>query len=141
MSAVYERPGVRFEYPENWMLDEEDGADGERSVSVYSPEGAFWTIALHPPFTASESLLDAALSAMQEEYPELDTEQVDEQIGQFPAIGYDMNFYCLDLTSTAKVRCVSTPDTTYLIFYQAEDRELARIERVFHAMTFSLLSS
>ncbi len=141
MSAVYDRLGLRFEYPENWILDEEEAVAGNQSVSVYSPEGAFWTIAVHPPQTDQQSLLDAALNAMQEEYDELDSETVEQQIGHHRVRGYDMNFYCLDLTSTARVRCVEMPQSTLLIFYQAEDREMQRIEPIFEAMTASLLGA
>ena len=48
MPAVYDKMGIRFLYPDNWALDEEDALQGNQSVSVYSPEGAFWSIVLHP---------------------------------------------------------------------------------------------
>ena len=48
--------------------------------------------------------------------------------------GYDMNFYCLDLTNTAQVRTYSTPEAAYVIFCQAEDRELRQIEKIFQVI-------
>ena len=139
MAAVYDGLGVRFEYPESWILDEEDAVSGSQSVSVYSPEGAFWTIVIHPPRADGQALLDATLDAMREEYDELDVEPIEEAIGRRATVGYDFNFYCLDLTSSARVRCVDTPAAMLLVFYQAEDREWERIEPVFKAMTTSLL--
>ena len=139
MSAEYDRLGIRFEYPENWSLDEEDAVSGSQAVSVHSPQGAFWTVAIHPPNTDRQALLDAALGAMREEYDELDVEMVEQALGPYQAMGYDFNFYCLDLTSTACVRCVTTPAAMLIIFHQAEDRDLPDIAPVFEAMTASLL--
>jgi hypothetical protein len=53
--------------------------------------------------------------------------------------GFDLNFYYLDLTNTACVRCLRTERATYAVFSQAEDREFAEIQRVFLAITTSLL--
>ena len=48
MPAVYEKSGIRFSYPENWIVDEEDATEGQTSISVSSPGGlAFWTIVIH----------------------------------------------------------------------------------------------
>ena len=41
---MYEKMGIRFLYPENWMLDEEEASSRLVSVTVYSPHGAFWSI-------------------------------------------------------------------------------------------------
>ena len=38
MPAVYEKMGIRFMYPDNWTLDEEEALHGNQSVSVYSPQ-------------------------------------------------------------------------------------------------------
>ena len=47
---------------------------------------------------------------MREQYDELDAEAVTEKVAGKELIGYDMNFYCLDLTNTAQVRSFRTPD-------------------------------
>ena len=39
MPATYDKMGIRFLYPENWTLDEEDAVQGCKSVSVNSPKG------------------------------------------------------------------------------------------------------
>jgi hypothetical protein len=56
-------------------------------------------------------------------------------------VGYDLAFYCLDLTNTAHVRGLRFAHTTYTIYCQAEDREYERVKRVFEAMTVTLLGS
>ncbi|HWB10740.1 MAG TPA: hypothetical protein VG826_16035 [Pirellulales bacterium] len=139
MPATYEKLGIRFQYPDNWTLDEGEALEGEKSVSVYSPGGAFWSVMIHPPWQAPEELVDAALTTMKEVYDELDAEAVEETVGQTDLVGCDMNFYCLDLTNTAAVRSGRTDEATLVIFWQADDRELAEVEAIFRAITLSLL--
>ena len=87
----------------------------------------------------SEELVDTALQTMKQVYDELDAEAVAETIGEVELVGCDMNFYCLDLTNTAAVRSGRTGEATLVIFWQADDRELADVEAVFRAITRSLL--
>lgn len=139
MPAVYDKLGIRFQYPENWTLDDTEALAGNRSVTVYSPGGAFWSVAVHVPRRPPQELADEALAAMREVYDELDAEPLAEELAGQAVIGYEMNFYCLDLTSTAWVRSFERPWASYVLFCQGEDRELAAVEPVFRAMTLSLL--
>jgi hypothetical protein len=54
--------------------------------------------------------------------------------------GFDLNFYCLDLTNTAQVRTLATPAAIYLILCQAEDREWNELAPVFAAITTSFVT-
>jgi hypothetical protein len=139
MAAIFDKLGIRFLYPENWQLDESEALAGNQLVSVYSPGGSFWSVMIHPPSTAPATLAAAALKAMRQQYDELDSEEVRETVGGHDLVGYDMNFYCLDLTNTARVRSYRTPDAAYVVFCQADDREFAEIEEVFRAITMSLI--
>ena len=76
---------------------------------------------------------------MRQQYDDLDADEVHETVAGQDLVGYDMNFYCLDLTNTAQVRSYNTPDAAYVIFCQADDREFAEIEEIFRAITISLL--
>jgi len=139
MPAKYRQPGLRFEYPENWQLEEDRPGVGRASVTVYSPGGAFWSVALHPREVSPFKLADLLVQAMREEYKDLDVEEVREIMAGHELIGYDLGFFYLDLTNTAKIRTLRTRYGTYAFFCQAEDREFAALEKVFQAMTTSLL--
>lgn len=139
MPGVFDKLGIRFQYPENWALDERDALEGENSVAVYSPGGSFWSIVVYDADLPLSDLVEAALTAMREEYDELDIEAVRETVAGQKLIGYDLNFYCLDLTNTALIRGVRGEGATYLIYCQADDREFADLEPVFRAITTSLL--
>jgi len=140
MPALFNKFGIHFQYPENWTLETDSSAPGRQTVSVYSPGGGFWTVALSPHDSDPAKLAETALETIAHEYDELDSEQASESIGDVDLVGYDLNFYCLDLTNTAWIRAGRTSRATYLVICQAEDREFDQISPVFRAMTTSLLT-
>ena len=157
MPGTYERAGLYFDYPESWRLEEggpgedaDDGDDGSNapepggedepaSVTVHSPGGAFWTVLKYRGASDPRRYLEGSLAAMREEYGDLDVVAAEESLHGHRLTGYDLNFFYLDLTSTAHLRGVKTLGSTLLILCQADDREWDRIEGVFQAMTSSLL--
>jgi hypothetical protein len=141
MPAKYDKLGISFQYPENWTLDEADALAGRNSVTVYSPGGAFWSVAVHPRSADAEKLARGVVNLMKEEYEELEAEEASETVGGQAATGFDMNFYYLDFTNSAQVRMLKTDRATYTVFCQGEDREFDRLQPVFRAMTASLLGT
>ena len=141
MPTEFNKLGISFLYPDNWTLDEEDALAGRKSVTVYSPGGAFWSISAHPRSADPARLAKVAAEAMKEEYEDLEAEQSQETIAGCELLGYDLSFYCLDLTNTASVRCFRTHRATYTVYSQAEDREFEAVRAVFLAMTTSFLGN
>jgi hypothetical protein len=141
MPAVFDKMGIRFLYPENWTLDEQEALEGNRAVTVYSPGGAFWSIALHPTSTDPGELAAAAAEILRAEYDDAESEKVSEEIGGVPMSGFDVNFFYLDLTNTALIRGFRTATDSCLVLCQAEDREFGRLAPVFCAITTSLLTN
>jgi hypothetical protein len=153
MPATYERSGLYFDYPESWLLEEGgqsddadqagdvDPSEGDEpvSVTVHSPGGAFWTVLKYRGASDPRRYLEASLSAMREEYEDLDAEPAEESLHGHRLTGYDLNFFYLDMTNTTHIRGVKTLGSTLLILCQADDKEWERIEGVFQAMTSSLL--
>ncbi len=141
MTAIYDKLGIQFQYPENWTLDEGQALTEHNSVSVYSPDEAFWSVMIYPPTEDPAKLAADVLSAMRGEYDNLDAEAAQETVAGHRLLGYDMNFYCLDLTNTAMVRSLSLPQHTLVIHFQALDQDFDGIEPVFRAITTSLLGN
>lgn len=140
MPALFNKFGLHFQYPENWTLETDSSAPGRQTVSVYSPGGGFWTVSLAPSDSDPAQLAETALETIKREYDEFDSEQASESISDVELVGYDLNFYCLDLTNTAWIRAGRARSATYLVICQAEDREFDQISPVFRAMTTSLLT-
>ena len=141
MPATFDSLGISFQYPDNWTLDDSDALLGRKSVTVYSPGGAFWTVAIHSGSADPAKLALAIVDTMKQTYEGLEAEETEETVAGRRLIGHDMAFYCLDLTNTAEVRGFRVGHTSYTVFFQAEDREFQQIRRVFQAMTATLLAS
>jgi hypothetical protein len=139
MPALFDQPGLRFAYPENWRIEPAEESGGLRSVSVLAPGTAYWTVTIYPAASSPDSLVRAAVAAMQDEYRELETEEVSETYAGREMAGCDMRFQYLDLTNTASIRWFRQMDSLYVIMWQAEDGEYDAQSPVFEAMTFSLL--
>ncbi len=139
MPAVFEQLGIRFEYPENWSIDQFDEDHGEEQVVVSSPNTAFWHLSKHSAEVEVEPLFDEALAALRTEYKDMEVEPADDELEGHKLLGFDVRFICLDLTNTCWLRAFQTTEATYLLICQAEDREFEQVNLVFHAMLASLL--
>lgn len=141
MPAVCDALGVHFDYPDNWKLETYDDPSGDGAAVVSSPETAFWQLSRHGSDVDQEQLFDEALAALRSEYQEIEAFAAASEVEGRRLTGYDVNFYCLDLTSTCQLRSLTTAEATYMVLFQAEDRELERLAGVFEAMLASLVRS
>lgn len=138
MTGKYERSGVRFLYPENWEVAQDQSDKETRSVLVKAPSGAFWSVDLCIQAMNAHGLAEQVLHTMEQEYADLESEAATDQIGGQTATGYNMQFYCMDLVVTARVRAVRTSAGSLVLLYQAEDREFEQLEPVFRAISESM---
>ena len=135
----FDRFGLAFDHPDGWLVDTEDAEGRFATVTVYSPAGGFWSVSGHAPGGDPGELAAAVVAEMQDEYRELDAEPAADEIAGHDLHGFDLNFYCLDLTNTAQVRTLATPAAIYLILCQAEDHDWEALGPVFAAITMSFV--
>ena len=136
MAAIFEAGNVRFLYPENWQLERDESVEGW-SVAVQSPGTAFMFVSVYPERPPVKRVLDTTISALREDYPDLEAEDAVEQIAYHRAVGHDIQFFSMDLTNTCWVRSFRTPQVTVLILCQTSDLELDFVEPVFRAIRAS----
>ena len=136
----FDRFGLTFDHPDNWTVDVDDATGLQAAVTLYAPDGGFWSVSGHEPGGPAAELAAAVVEEMRSQYQELDSESAEEEVGGRVLRGFDLNFYCLDLTNTAQVRALETPDAVYLLLCQAEDREWEEAAPVFAAMTASFVA-
>ena len=141
MPATYDNLGVRFLYPENWCVTEEDFDGWPRTVTVTSPGGGFWSVHVYPRDAAPGRLTDQIVETMRGEYDSLEAVAAAEEIAGLETTGHDMDFYCLDLVVSARTRCLRHGEHVLLFFYQAESRDFETLAPVFKALAHSLLTS
>jgi hypothetical protein len=137
MSRQYQGDGVSFQYPDDWRLDREENEDGW-TVLLQSPGTAFMTLTCDHSGASTEEVANAALEALQADYPALEARpQVDSLAGQM-AIGHDIQFFSLDLTNTCWTRSIYGDDGTMLVLCQTNDLELEEYEPVLRAICSTL---
>jgi hypothetical protein len=137
MSASFDEDGIRFRYPENWELTQEESDTGW-TVSVQSPDTAFFLLSYDTDMPDVGQMAETALEALRADYPELEAEEIVESLAGQPAMGHNIRFFSLDLTNTCCTRSFYCDTGTILVMWQANDLELDRMEPIFRAICASL---
>ena len=141
MTASYEKQDLKFIYPENWTLTQNDDQDLPWEVSLETPSGALFSINVFQGGTDRAELVAGISSALSEQYEDAEITQTTEPFHGHEAIGADAFFYCLDFLVSARVRVIETDTYVYVFFYQAESREFDTNEKVFQAIAVSVLQN
>jgi hypothetical protein len=137
MVATFDEAGVRFKYPESWPAEREPTENGW-AVTLQSPDTAFLLVALREDLPEPGAMAASVLDDLRGVFPEIEPDPMNTVIAGRPAVGYDVRFFSLDITNTAKIRCLECDAGTLLILFQCEDRELETCEPVFEAVCASL---
>lgn len=137
--ATFNRAGVQFDYPENWTVIDDQFTDATRVVSLESPGGAMWTLQVTAEWTSPWKLAQQVVETMRGEYDSVESESAEEKVEEVEVVGFDMSFYCLDFVIAAKTRSFYSSGKTFVVWYQAEDRDFDALEPVFRAMLTSLI--
>jgi len=142
MTAIYEKRGIKFLYPENWKLSDEADAELPCSIVLETPDGgAFWSVHLHPPDADANQILEETLAPLRETYSDLEIATIEHDFQQLPGTAIEAMFYCLDFLVQARLQVIETKPFLILLWYQAEDRDFEKQSLVFKAISTSLLKS
>ena len=137
MDRVFEGHGIRFEYPDDWILHEQSSPE-EFTLTVQSPNTSFWSLTLLFDRPDSQRVIDSALEVFQEEYTEIDVYPSDVRLNDQPTVACELDFVCHELIGSAFLRAVAAPDCTLLVLYQGADLELDELQPVLEKITRSL---
>jgi hypothetical protein len=140
MDATYQAHGVRFRYPHEWDVTEQEQED-QVSITVSSPETAFWTVSLFPGCPEPDEIVAAALDAFHDEYDELDEYSSKVRVCKRPTVARDIDFVCLELLNSAGIRAFRARNFTVLVLFQLTDAERKEIAPIFESITKSLSCS
>ncbi len=144
--SVYDSDGIKFSYPSNWTLQEDVLDDDTDIIMITCPDESFWMLAVYPGDVDPDQAAQNVLGMMTGEYENVENFPVKRYISDRILHGYEMNFFYLDLTSTALVLGFSEGNQTYIVYWQTCDRLAVSQESnscadVFEAMTTSLLDN
>ena len=137
MRNVYDSHGITFQYPADWVVTEQEQGD-ECLISVSGPGTSFWSVGLFRDRPHPDLVLETALAVFKDEYPDLDVYETEEELLGQQATGYDIEFFCLELVNTARLRAFLAEEFTVLVMCQADDTELETSTPLFEALSQSL---
>lgn len=138
MEQQYSAHGIRFRYPDSWEFTEESFEDS-LTITVNSDSTVYWSVTVFLTRPSVEQVLETALEAFQEEYPELELHDDNRAVGPYPAEGLELNFVCLDLINSASIRAFRSTRTTLLVMYQGLDQEVDELQGLLDEISDSLI--
>lgn len=142
----YDDLGVRFVYPRNWFINTETLDKGTYTITVDSPEGSFWALAIFPKSVDLDQAAKEIVKSMKAEYDELEETEVKQYVADTILTGYEIDFFYLDLSSTAVALKFEDERRGYVIYWQTCERmslsndTLSRVD-IFDAITHTLVSN
>lgn len=137
MAAQFDEGGIRFRYPENWRLERDDTEEGW-TVTLQSPDTAFLMVCLREDAPTTNEMVEAAMTALRDEYPDLETDDCVDSVAGQSAVGNDVRFFSLDLTNTCWLRSFYSSRGTVIVMWQANDLELEQNEPILRAICASM---
>ena len=144
MPLTFDDFGIRFLYPDNWLVQSRESDDDSDSVTLEMPNGGFFSVTRHHASPAIEDVLDNIAAAMRAEYPEIEIEQVDSPGSDDPSgrdtqsAAIELRFYYLDLLIVARITAMMLSGHTVVVQVQAESRDFDTGEPVYNAMLKSI---
>lgn len=117
---LFERDGLRFSCPAGWTLEEESN-DAGYMVLLQSPGSAFILITLDETMPELDHVLKETLDVLKADYPTLESESVVDTLGGQVTVGYDLDFFALDLPTICLARAFQTEQGSILILCQASE--------------------
>lgn len=134
MPATFESFGLKFLYPDNWVVSTRDPDERDEGLTLELPSGGFLSIELDDGELTDAELLDRVAQTIGEEYEEVESEEVslagassDEQV-------VDFRFFFLDLLVVSRVVILNVDQRRLLVQFQAESRDFEANEMVVDAI-------
>ena len=115
MTATYQKQDLKFIYPENWKLTQNDDQNLPWEVSLETPSGALLSINVFPADADQAQLVAGISNALSEQYEDAEITPASGPFHGHEATGADAYFYCLDFLVSARVRVIATDQYLSLI--------------------------
>lgn len=141
----YQQHGLRFAYPKDWVLEENNWGSPEGNLALSNEWGAFWTLQKNPAGTNPEEIIWEVVATMQSEYADIECNRFEQMIAGTSVIGFEMTFFYLDLMNLATVLCFEQGKQLFTVFWQTGNQLVivddltVPIEKTMEAITHSLL--
>lgn len=85
-----------------------------------------------------QEVLDASLSAMKQDYPELESEQTTNRVAGHSTKGYELTFLSLDTLNTCQINSFRSRTHTFLLLSQSSSFDTSMTLAVLEAIQTSM---
>ena len=136
MPSTFDDFGLRFLYPDNWLVQSRDSDDESDSVTLEMPNGGFFSVTKHRGSPSIDAVIASIAAAMRAEYPEIEIEELDTFDDESESM--ELRFYYLDLLIVARITAMVLAEHTVVVQVQAESRDFDIGEPVYNAMLKSI---
>src|SRR5687768_11397222 len=123
MPSTFDDFGIRFLYPDNWLLQSRESDDDSDTVTLEMPNGGFFSVTKHHGCPPIDDVLESIASAMRSEYPEVEMEILDAADSDDESEAIEFRFYYLDLLIVARITAMVLGGNTIVVQVQAENRD------------------
>jgi hypothetical protein len=137
MPLSYNQDGMHFLYPENWRVERQKTEEG-CTVALQSPGAAFMLLSRYENKPSVQEVLETTLSALRQDYSDLEAQPSQERIADHQAVGFDIDFFSLDTVNSCSIRCFRTREATFLILSQSSGLDDDSMAAVMRAIRVSL---
>jgi hypothetical protein len=136
MPSTFDDFGLRFLYPDNWLVQSRDSDEESDSVTLEMPNGGFFSVTRHRGAPSIDDVIESIADAMRAEYPEIEIEPLDTIDDETESM--ELRFYYLDLLIVARITAMVLAEHTVVVQVQAESRDFDIGEPVYNAMLKSI---
>ena len=143
MPQTFEQAELKFLYPENWkIIEQQTDSSICQSVALQNEGTIQWSVYRYEGQMDTEELIGQAVHAIHAEYEEHEeTASYHINVGDEKLVGIRMFFNYLDFILCMTAVTIFKNDATYLFVVQAESREYDENEIIFGALATSLLNN
>lgn len=134
MPATFESFGIKFLYPENWVVSARATDEAEEGLTLELPGGGFFSIETDDGTLPEATLLERVADAIKEEYEDIESEEVTLTDAGEGETAVDFRFFYLDLVIVLRVVLLRRNGRRLMIQFQAESRDFDTNELVLDAI-------
>ena len=134
MPATFESFGVKFLYPENWVVSARAPDEGEEGMTLELPGGGFFSLEMDDGELSDTEILEKIAATIQDEYEDIESEEIVLADASESEKAVEYRFFYLDLLVISRVILMDVDRGRLIAQFQAESRDFEANELVVAAI-------
>lgn len=139
MPKQFSDHGLSFLYPDNWVLEIDDGHGGPIDIVLQSPKSSLWSVKICGQDADMGQCIREMVVGLTDEIKDFEEADCEIEVEGHRLQGVEVNFFYLDLVVTARCLGLRRQEEYLLFLFQGEVRDFEVDWPVLMAITTSLL--